>query len=87
MTTKFIGLKELRQNMAKVTRDATRKKQRVIVFKKNAPLFELRPLSTADIALWKFDHDIADARRSAKEGKMYSTKEVRRMLGLKPYAI
>lgn len=87
MTTQFIGLKELRQNMAKITSQAAKKRHRVIVLKKNAPLFELRPLSTDDIALWSFEHDIKHAQTSVRDGKTYSTKQVREMLGLKPYAI
>lgn len=87
MTTKFVGLRELRQDMAKITREASRKRQRVIVLKKNMPLFELRPLSEADMALWTFDRDLQDARSSVKSGRVYSTKQVREMLGLKPYEV
>ena len=87
MTTTFIGLKDLRQNMAKITRQAARQKQRVIVLKKNTPLFELRPLSLEDIALWSFDHDLREARKSAKAGRVYTTKQVREMLGFLPYDV
>ncbi|MEK7655758.1 MAG: hypothetical protein AAB386_03720 [Patescibacteria group bacterium] len=87
MVTKFIGLKELRQNMAGITREATKKRHRVIVLKKNSPLFELRPLSGADTILWTFQRELEEARESARKGDTYSTKEVRKMLGLKPYEI
>ncbi len=82
MTTKFIGLKELRQNMAEVSNEATRKNQRVIVLKKNAPIFELRPLSEEDVALWTFERDLEAARVSVRKEKTHSTAEVRKMLGL-----
>jgi hypothetical protein len=82
MATKFVGLKELRQNMAKISSSALRNKDRVIVLKKNTPLFELRPLHEEDIALMVFARDIEEARRSARKGKTYATDEVREMLGL-----
>lgn len=87
MTTKFVGVKELRQHMAKITKQAANKSQRVIVLKKNTPLFELRPLSATDIALVSFDREIQEAEKSAKAGRVYSTKQVREMLGLKPYDV
>ena len=87
MTTKCVGLKDLRQQMAKITHEAVRMRQRVIVLKKNTPLFELRPLSAEDVTLWTFDHDIQEAKKSAKDGRVYSTKQVRKMLGLKPYEV
>ncbi len=84
MTTRFIGLKELRQNMAKITGEASRKRQRVIVLKKNAPLFELRPLIGEELELAAFDRDIETARQSVRQGKVYSTKQMRDLLGLAP---
>ncbi len=87
MTTKFVGMKELRHHMAKLTSEATRKRERLIVLRKNRPIFELRPLSEDDVALWSFDHDLEQARESARAGKTHSTKDVRKMLGLKPYDV
>lgn len=84
MTTRFIGLKELRQNMAKVTEEASRKRQRVIVLKKNAPLFELKPLIGEELALAEFDRSIEAARQSVRKGKTYSTAQIRDLLGLDP---
>ena len=73
--------------MAKITSEASKKQQRVIVLKKNYPLFELRPLSAADMSLWTFTHDILKAKKSVREGKTYNTKQVREMLGLAPYEV
>jgi len=87
MTTRFVGLKELRSSMSRITQEASRLRQRLIVLKKNRPLFELRPLSADDMALWAFHKEIEDARQSARQGKTYSTKQVRQMLGLKPYEV
>ena len=82
--TKFVGLKELRQNMAKLTKEASKKQHRLIILKKNVPLFELRPLAAEDLKLVEFERDIEAARLSVKKGKTYSTEQVREMLGLDP---
>ena len=82
MTTKFVGLKELRQNMAKISLEALKKNQRLIVLRKNAPLFELRPLTKADTAKLRFAHDLEEARWSARHEKTYTTAEARKQLGL-----
>ena len=83
MTTKFIGLKELRQNLVGVSREAIKRKQQVIVLKKNIPIFELRPLTDKDISLLTFDRELAAVRISVRKNKTYSTKEVRDILSLK----
>lgn len=87
MTTTFVGIKELRRNMSAITTRASKRRERVIVMRKNAPLFELRPLSKEDMALWSFDREIKQAQKSVRDGKTHSTKEVRKMLGLKPYEV
>ena len=45
MATRFIGMKQLRQNMAKIAGEARKKNERLVVLRKNEPIFELRPLS------------------------------------------
>lgn len=63
MDTLFIGLKEFRQNMARVTQDALDNKRRIIILRKNEPLFELIPLSKKDQECWKFEIDYRDEGR------------------------
>jgi len=70
--------------MAKISQEASRKKHRIIVMKKNAPLFELRPLSKDDMKLWALNHDLETAKASVRAGHVYSTKQVREMLNLEP---
>ena len=82
MTTKFVGLKELRQNMAKISSEALKKNQRLIVLRKNAPLFELRPLTKTDMARLRFAHELEEARASVRRGEVYTTAQVRKLLGL-----
>lgn len=82
MTTKFIGLKELRQNMARVSQEAHKKKERVIVLRKNRPLFELRPLSSEGALMETFRLDIKEAKKDARAGRVHSQKEIEKVFGL-----
>lgn len=82
MTTRFIGVKELRQGMSKITKDAQRKNERIIVLRKNRPVFELRPLSDKDSSVESFRKDIEEAREQAKKGKVYSQEDVLKEFGL-----
>ena len=82
MKTKFIGIKELRQNMAKVSSQAYKKNERLIVLRKNTPLFELRPLSSEDSLAEIFRRDIEVAQQDVRDGKVYSQTETKKILGL-----
>ena len=82
MATKFIGTKQLRQNMAKITNDALKKKDRIIVLRKNKPIFELRPLSDEDAFVESFRQDIEEAREQARKGEVFSQEEILRELGV-----
>lgn len=82
MVTKFIGLKELRQNMARISREAHKNNQRVIVLRKNHPLFELRPLSFGDALTETFRLDIGEAKKDARAGRVHSQREVEKIFGL-----
>ncbi|MEK7532518.1 MAG: hypothetical protein AAB579_02865 [Patescibacteria group bacterium] len=82
MTTRFVGLKELRQNMARITNAALKKKERLIVLRKNEPLFELRPLSKKDVILERFLLSIREAEEDVKAGRVYSQEEIEKMFGL-----
>ncbi len=82
MTTKFIGVKDLRQNMAKITKDAQKKNERIVVLRKNQPIFELRPLSGEDIYKESFIKDIKEAIRQAKRREVYSQEDILKEFGL-----
>ena len=82
MITKFIGMKELRQNMAKISTHAYKQKERIIVLRKNQPIFELRPLSGTDALIESFRQEIVEAHADVRAGKVYSHSEVKSILGL-----
>ncbi|MBI3626629.1 hypothetical protein HY224_01120 [Candidatus Uhrbacteria bacterium] len=82
MTTRFIGIKELRQNMAQISLTALKNHQRVIVLRKNKPVFELRPLAGHEQALENLVLEIQKAQGQAKKGQLYTPQQVRKNLGL-----
>jgi antitoxin (DNA-binding transcriptional repressor) of toxin-antitoxin stability system len=82
MVTRFIGVKEFRQNMAKLAQKARKNNERLIILRKNEPIFELRPLSKKDATLEKLMRDIEEAREDVKAGRVYTTEEVRKNLGI-----
>ncbi len=82
MTTKFIGVKEFRQNMAKISESARKNNQRLIVLRKNEPIFELRPLSKKDATLERFALDIQECLEDAKAGRVYSHEDVKNFFGI-----
>lgn len=82
MTTKFIGMKEFRQNMAKISAQARKKNQRLIVLRKNVPMFELRPLSKNDVQMEQFALSIQEGLEDVKAGRIYSHEQVKKMFGI-----
>lgn len=82
MTTRFIGVKDLRQSMAEITKDAQEKNERIIVLRKNRPIFELRPLSDEDSISESFRKDIEEAKADKKAGRVKSQAQVEKIFGL-----
>lgn len=82
MTTQFIGMKELRQNIAKVAKRAQQKNERYIVLRKNKPVFELRPLSVKERKREEFIASIRTAEEDARAGRVYTQEEIEKKLGL-----
>ena len=82
MTTKFIGVKEFRQNIAPLYKQAIKKKIRFIILNRNKPIFDIRPLSKEDATLEKLAFDIQEAREDVKKRKVYTSKQARKFLNI-----
>ncbi len=82
MATKFIGMKELRQNMANIAKEAEKKKQRLIILRKNEPIFELRPLSGDDALMESLRRDIEEAQGDVELGNVYTHEAILKRSGL-----
>lgn len=79
MNTKFIGIKDFRQNISKYAKSA--KSTRYIVVSHNKPLFEVTPFEENE-TLDSFYESIIKAKKDVAEGRVHTEKEVFAMLGL-----
>lgn len=84
MTTRYVGLKEFRANIGKITRDAKKKNQSIIILRKNEPLCELIPLTGDEEGVYKreFVEKAVAARNRIGKSRSYTQEEVRKSLGL-----
>lgn len=82
MTTKIIGIREFRNNMAYLCRDAKKKRLRYIVSSRNKPLFEVTPLNEREVVLEELAKDVKEARKDVLTKRLYSAEEIREALGL-----
>jgi hypothetical protein len=83
MTTKFVGVREFRQNISGLYKDAQKKSIRYIVLNKNKPVFEVRPISKKESSLESLLSSVRDAEADVKTGRVYSLAEIEREFGLK----
>ncbi len=82
MTTKFIGMKDFRQNMSKYTKESNEFKIKFIVLKKNVPVLEINPIDEKEYAYMKLSKELNEAEQQIKEGKSYTQEEVMLEFGL-----
>ena len=76
MTTKFIGIKDFRQNISGYTNEAKIKNIRIIVMKKNVPVFEVNPIDEKEYAYLKLSEELSSSEDQIKRGKSYTQEEV-----------
>ncbi len=82
MATKFIGVKEFRQNIAKIAKSSQKNNDRFVILNRNTPIFEVRPLSDADFTLESLALGIQQGLDDAKAGRVYTQTQVESMFGL-----
>lgn len=82
MTTKFIGIREFRQNISELYKSAQKKDLRYVILNKNKPVFEVRPLSEKDASLERLLAITQEARIDAKAGRVYSLESLEKELGI-----
>lgn len=83
MTTRFIGVKEFRQNMTSLSAQARRRKERLILLCNNEPIFELRPLSKQDATLEALTKDLREAEEDVRRGRTFTQGQVEKRFGLR----
>lgn len=82
MTTKFIGIKEFRQNISKLAKSSKKNNQRLVILNRNTPIFEVIPMSEREFNIEKFDADIQKGLDDVKAGRVYTLEQAKDMLGL-----
>jgi hypothetical protein len=75
MTTKFIGIKDFRQNIAKYAKAAQSKKVRYVVMNRTKPLFEISPFDE-DVYLESFYEQIVAAERDVAAGNFITHEQI-----------
>jgi antitoxin (DNA-binding transcriptional repressor) of toxin-antitoxin stability system len=81
MTTKFIGIKDFRQNISDYIQRAQNSDTRFIVMNRNKPLFEIKPFAE-DEYLDSFVASVLKAEAEVQAGKFHTEKEVMKELGI-----
>ncbi|MCK5061014.1 hypothetical protein KAR28_00520 [Candidatus Parcubacteria bacterium] len=82
MTTKLIGVREFRQNIATLYAKAKKNNWRYIILNRNQPIFKVEPLSKKDAIIEKLTQEIEEAREDVKKGRLYTMEQIRRDLKL-----
>ncbi len=67
-----VGVKEFRANMHEISEKARKNKCRLLIMKKNVPVFEVRPLSPKEL----FENEILQRAENSRNKKGHSTAEV-----------
>ncbi len=82
MTIKTIGIKEFRQNITTIWKNAQKKKIKYIVMYHSQPILEVTPIDKKTNALEKLAADIAEAREQVKRGEVYTQEEIMKEFGV-----
>ncbi|MEI8229587.1 MAG: hypothetical protein WCG83_00430 [Candidatus Peregrinibacteria bacterium] len=82
MITRTIGIKEFRQNITKLSKQAKKEKMCFIVMNHQVPMGRFEPIDEDELILEKFWPEIQRSLEQAKEGKTISSAELRKRLGL-----
>ena len=68
--------------MAKISEMAQKNNERLIILRKNEPIFELRPLSKKDATLERLALDIKEGLDDMHEGRVSGHAEIKEYFGL-----
>ena len=82
MTTQVIGIKEFRQNITSLWKDARKKDMRYIVMRHATPIFEVNPLKEDRLIMNRLSDEIKEARVQVRKGETYTHEEALKALGL-----
>jgi len=81
MNTKFIGIKDFRQNISDYSKQARKGNARFVIMNRNKPLFELKPFSE-NMYLDSFIESVLKAEKEVTAGNYHTQDEVMKDLGI-----
>lgn len=81
MNTKFIGVKDFRQNISDYAKRASKGEARYIIMNRNKPLFEIKAFAE-DEYLDSFVSDVLKAEADVARGNYHTHEEVLKALGI-----
>jgi len=82
MVSKFIGVKEFRQNISKYSTEALHKNIRFIILKKNVPILEVNPIDEKKYAYVRLSEELSTSEAQIKNGHFFTQEEVMREFNL-----
>jgi len=81
MNTKFIGIKDFRQNISDYAKRAQKGDYRFVIMNRNKPLFEIKPFAD-DVYLDSFVASVLEAEADVAKGNYHTEAEVMKELGI-----
>ena len=81
MNTKFIGIKDFRQNISDYAKRARKESVRFVIMNRNKPLFELKPFAE-DTTLDSFVSEVLTAEKDVAKGNFHTQEEIMKELGI-----
>ena len=80
-TTRTVSIRDFRDNLTTLLKEAQKKDIYFVIMRHGVPVATVSPMKKEQ-SLEALMEDVAIARDQAKRGDVYSTKEVRTLLGL-----
>jgi len=77
--TRAISIREFRENLSGLLREAQEKDVHFVVMRHSEPVVHVTPVRRGD-SLEALAEEVADARRAFREGKTYTAQEMLAML-------
>jgi hypothetical protein len=81
MNTKFIGIKDFRQNMAFYAKEARTKRNRLVVTCRNTPLFAIEPFDESE-NYESLYNKLVKAKSDLAAGRIYTEEEIMKEFGV-----
>ena len=81
MNTKFIGVKDFRQNMSKYAKQAQSGKSRLVVMSRNTPLFAIEPFGKGE-TYDSLYNAVTKAKADISAGRVHSEAEIMSEFGV-----